>query len=57
MDFLLDTGSAWLWIPTKNCDTCPIPLEAKFNYVNSDTYRETDEEEKIPYLMGSVWGQ
>ena len=50
---LLDTGSAWLWLPGSDCNTCTRQSLA-YDYSDSTTFNKSDEESKINYAMGWV---
>ncbi len=57
MTFIFDTGSSWLWVPTKDCkDKCHDAAKL-FDYSKSLSYEQTSvTPQPIKYGGGSVWG-
>ena len=54
MEFVFDTGSDDLWVPGKDCSTCPN--EDKFKMDESTTFVDLKTTVEINYLKGYVKG-
>ena len=55
MTFLFDTGSAWVWLPNKDCPDTECPGN-HYNYDLSDNYFDTRKYETVEYGQGFVNG-
>ena len=52
---MLDTGSPWVYVFSRNCETCPQDVDL-YDQSKSTTYLDTGVENKIQYLVGAVEG-
>ena len=50
---IFDTGSNWLWVDSKDCETCPQYLP-KFNETQSTTLVIDPEPRALHYGRGAV---
>ena len=54
LNLVYDTGSSWLWVPTKLCKGCPT--ENRYDTESSEFYNETDTIIELFYGRGHVIG-
>lgn len=52
---ILDTGSPWVWIMSKDCQDCPQNTD-KFNEASSASFYFYDIVSQLIYSEGSVYG-
>ena len=55
MTFIFDTGSAWTWIPSRDCPNTEC-ANNHYNYSASDGFVNTGSREIVNYGMGSIEG-
>lgn len=55
MTFIFDTGSAWTWIPSEDCDKTEC-TKNHYNYKLSEGYKNTGGQDEIFYGIGYVKG-
>ena len=53
---ILDTGSANLWVPSKDCSSIACFLHTKYDHDSSSTYKSNGSEFKIQYGSGAMEG-
>lgn len=53
---IFDTGSNILWLPSIDCDTCRN-TSAKYDYANSLSFTNKNQEKNITYAIGFVDGK
>jgi hypothetical protein len=56
MSFLFDTGSAWVWVPNKDCPKDECATTNPYDYTKSTNYFDTRKSETIEYGKGFVKG-
>jgi hypothetical protein len=57
MELIFDTGSSWLWLPTKDCGGDCHPKAHFFDDSKSKSYKKmSNSPTLIQYGGGSVWG-
>lgn len=56
MDFILDTGSSWTWIPDQDCpaDQCK---RRHYEYSKSQGFRSHQEIKEVYYGIGYIRGE
>ena len=55
MSFILDTGSAWMWLPSAKCPVDECRGE-RFNASMSETFKDMNQTKKMKYGSGYLEG-
>ena len=55
MTLIIDTGSSWTWMPSKDCPKSQCPKDS-YNYEKSTGYSNSGELETVLYGVGSIKG-
>ena len=55
MSFVLDTGSAWMWVPSTDCAVNECSGD-RYNSSKSDTFKTTKKVKDIQYGTGYLEG-
>lgn len=56
-EYIFDTGSPWLWLPTTECVTCQYAEQTLYDTASSTSYQQQKfEEDQLDYNTGSVRG-
>lgn len=63
LNFLVDSGSAWLWVSSNECGKCTGGainrggVAEKFRGLESQSFRKTNRRKRVDYMMGYVQGE
>ena len=55
MKFLIDTGSPWTWVPSKDCPDNEC-TKSHYDYTKSSSFRKSNRKIELSYFVGYIQG-
>ena len=56
MDMLLDTGSEYIWVASRICESCNLTSSRKFDERTSTSHYFFDAVQDLHYGLGDIYG-